>query len=1202
MTERIAGRFELQRVVGAGGMGEVWLALDATTGERVALKRTHTNADLVRFVREAEVLASLDHPGIVRHVAHGEVDGRGYLAMAWLDGEDLSARLKRGRLGVAASLDLVRRVAEALSVAHRRGVVHRDVKPANLFLAGGELAAVTVLDFGIARVEGAVRTGTGTVIGTPGYMSPEQARGESSIDARTDVFALGCVLFECIAGRAPFVGAHAMAVLVKLLLEAPPRLTDLAPETPPAVESLVAAMLAKDPTARPADGAALAELIARVMEGGAVEAVEVAALGAGERRVATVMLWRAGDATALPGARLDPLADTLGPSDTVVDGRSALRVERLVDGTFFALLSSLGTPRDHCLAAGRRALDLVRSDPGVRVAIATDHAEDAAASATGPAIDRASAMLMDVPAGQVLLDPLSAALVAERYVVERDPWGGRLVGPHTSSADAAPATQDRPLLGRDRELRVLESALEDAASGHAGTVLVLGDAGLGKSALARALRALVARRSGAIYLDATAEALDVDVPYALLGALLARPSGAAVTVGPALAAIRRRGVPTHEDVADELAAWLRSLAEGRLLALVVDDAHWADEPSMRALVRALDGCDDATLLVVVQGRPSTAERFGVALQRLGPIELRLRPLSTAAAGELVARLGGDPTGSIVGRAQGNPYVLEELVRASQGATPSAMPASVLGVAQANVDHLAPSARRALRAASVLGQRFTRAALLAVLGGDPRTAADALDEAVRAEAVRADGPEGFSFRHALTRDAVYAMIPERDRVAAHGRAARWIEAEGSVVPAVLAHHLARAGEVERAVACYRDAAQEALLASDRGAIERIDAEVAALAPAHPTRVDLLAMLADRLLGADGPAREAAARGALAMLAPDSPRRPLLLARLVAARPDDDTVAEAVAELRLLAAPDPRLLMPLDGIFNFTNAAGALRHQGEVLALIDRHQTGTWPGTALVQRRELERAFDEARVPNGATGADAFRCHEWRFYLLRHLGRVEECATEVAACEALVRSPRSYIAAQLAHCQAEMAAAAGDLPRASALLDAGVATFRALGGPYEREVTRLAIRGAEVLVALGRYREAVEAIAVTEAGLSAMRGMRPLADAVLASAWVALGRHDEAEAAARRGLCDLHPRWHFDGGAFRPRAVFAGALLACGAREEARALVQEALADIALHLAEVSTPERRRLYLAHAPGVAPALRLGRELGVEMPTVRR
>ncbi|MEZ4411268.1 MAG: protein kinase, partial [Polyangiales bacterium] len=739
MTERIAGRFELQRLVGAGGMGEVWLATDVSTGEPVALKRTHATADLARFVREAEVLASLDHPGIVRHVAHGEVDGRGYLAMAWLDGEDLAARLKRGRLDVADALDLVRRVAEALSVAHRRGVVHRDLKPANLFLAGGELSAVTVLDFGIARRDDAVHTATGAILGTPGYMSPEQARGLSSIDASTDVFALGCVLFACIAGRAPFVGDTPMAVLLKLLLDAPPRLADLAPETPPAVDALVATLLAKDPASRPADGAALAALLTRVLDGGSLTIAAAPALGVRERRVVTVILWRAKDADEVSTARFDPLGDTAGPDATAPGGRSALRVERLVDGTRFALLTALGTPRDHCLAACRHALDLVRVDPAARVSVATDHAEDAAASATGPAIDRASAMLVDAPPGQVLLDPLSAALISERYAVERHPWGGRLLGPRAPDDDDATATIDAPLLGRDRELRVLESALEDAASGRVGTVLVLGDAGLGKSALARSLRARIAKRSdGALCLTATAEALDVDVPYALLAALLSRASETSAPVGAALEAIKQRSVPAHEDVADELAAWLRALAHDRLVALVIDDAHWADAPSVRALSRALEGCDDATLLVVFQGRPSTAERFGAALQRLGPIELRLRPLAASAAAALVARLGGDASGPIVAHAQGNPYVLEELVRASRSDTPSTLPASVLGVAQANVDHLAPSARRALRAASVLGQRFTRASLLAVLGGDPRAAADALADAVRAEALRAEG--------------------------------------------------------------------------------------------------------------------------------------------------------------------------------------------------------------------------------------------------------------------------------------------------------------------------------------------------------------------------------------------------------------------------------------------------------------------------------
>ena len=184
------------------------IARDSTTTEQpVAVKVLHhaaldTAGD--RFAREAEVLASLDHPHVVKYVAHGvDAENAGYLAIEWLEGHDLDAHLEQHpRLGVVESIALVRAVADALSVAHARGIVHRDIKPSNLFLEGGELARVKVLDFGVARLENNVNaTRTGTALGTPGYMAPEQARGERFVDA-ADVFALGCVLWNASkAGR-----------------------------------------------------------------------------------------------------------------------------------------------------------------------------------------------------------------------------------------------------------------------------------------------------------------------------------------------------------------------------------------------------------------------------------------------------------------------------------------------------------------------------------------------------------------------------------------------------------------------------------------------------------------------------------------------------------------------------------------------------------------------------------------------------------------------------------------------------------------------------------------------------------------------------------------------------------------------------------------------------------------------------------------
>ena len=179
----LAGRFEIERLAGEGGMGVVYRARTRPEGEVVALKivRTSKREEQERFDREVRLLSQLNHPAIVRHIDHGELtSGESFLAMEWLEGEDLGQALARGPLSLAAALALAQRVAGALAVAHLRGIVHRDVKPRNIFLPRGDARAAKLLDFGIARQEHEARlvTNTGALIGTPGYFAPEQARGD----------------------------------------------------------------------------------------------------------------------------------------------------------------------------------------------------------------------------------------------------------------------------------------------------------------------------------------------------------------------------------------------------------------------------------------------------------------------------------------------------------------------------------------------------------------------------------------------------------------------------------------------------------------------------------------------------------------------------------------------------------------------------------------------------------------------------------------------------------------------------------------------------------------------------------------------------------------------------------------------------------------------------------------------------------------
>ena len=227
--EVVGGRFELLAEAGKGGMGSVYRAHDRRTGDLVAVKVLSdwgTDA-LPRFLREAEILAGIEHPGVVRYVAHGESgNGKAYLAMEWLEGEDLEQRLAREPLTVGEAVALAARVADALAAAHQRGIVHRDIKPSNLWLLRRRLDAVKVLDFGIARVKSAPQalTRTGVFMGTAAYMAPEQVRSARDVGPAIDVFALGCVLYECLVGEPPFTGEHLAAVLVKILMEDPPSL------------------------------------------------------------------------------------------------------------------------------------------------------------------------------------------------------------------------------------------------------------------------------------------------------------------------------------------------------------------------------------------------------------------------------------------------------------------------------------------------------------------------------------------------------------------------------------------------------------------------------------------------------------------------------------------------------------------------------------------------------------------------------------------------------------------------------------------------------------------------------------------------------------------------------------------------------------------------------------------------------------------
>ena len=259
------GRYRIESVAGRGGMGVVYRARDDELDRVVALKviapeLARDEGFRVRFERESRMTAALDHPNVIPVFNAGEDDGRLFIAMRLVDGTDLGRMLQeRGALEPALAAELVAQAASALDAAHTRGLVHRDVKPANLLIAGDRRPHVYLTDFGLAKRDGsAALTSTGNWLGTPDYSSPEQIEGRD-LDPRSDVYALGCVLFAALTGRPPFADVPRLRKGGAQVHEAPPALRDVRPEVPPAFEPVVARALAKDPMDRYGSAGALAD-------------------------------------------------------------------------------------------------------------------------------------------------------------------------------------------------------------------------------------------------------------------------------------------------------------------------------------------------------------------------------------------------------------------------------------------------------------------------------------------------------------------------------------------------------------------------------------------------------------------------------------------------------------------------------------------------------------------------------------------------------------------------------------------------------------------------------------------------------------------------------------------------------------------------------------------------------------------------------
>jgi len=711
----VAGRFQLLAEAGSGGMGTVYRARDLTDGATVAVKiLTGREArEAVRFEQEAAILAGLTHPAIVRYLASGIAEtGQRFIAMEWLDGEDLAMRLDRKPLSVAEAVAVARRASEALAHAHGRGIVHRDVKPENLFLPALAIERLKVLDFGIARLTRGARklTRTGSVIGTPGYMAPELVRGERDVTPGADVFSLGCVLFQCLTGRAAFEADDATALLAKILLQEAPRARQIRPALPRALDDVVARMLAKEPGRRFPDARSVIVALDALGTlpdldvGGAGRRRAQPGLTVSEQRVACVVL--AGPSTTAERRWRGETAPVEVPAaDTPAEGQlrrlAALEddllrahgaeLHPLPDGAVVLTLPDGGKAGEQAARAARCALALRAVLPDVPLVVSTGGGTFSAWSVAGEVIDNGMRLLRRTSPGAIRLDDVAVGLLDARFDVRREGTASFLRGERdVFEVNRNLLGKEVDFVGRGREMSMLTDLYAGTlAESMAAVALVVGDAGIGKSRLREEFIDWVQRQPArAEVLFGLGDSLAAGSPFATLGRAIRRAAGiheaegieskrdklgervarhveseARARVTVFLGEIAN--VPFPDDQNDALRAaranpqlmgdamrrawedWLTAECAAHPVLVVIEDLHWGDLGTVSFVDGALRNLRDQPFMVLALARPDIDERFPALWQARAPQVINLGPLSKRASEKLVRGALGDVPDAVV---------------------------------------------------------------------------------------------------------------------------------------------------------------------------------------------------------------------------------------------------------------------------------------------------------------------------------------------------------------------------------------------------------------------------------------------------------------------------------------------------------------------------------------------------------------------------
>ena len=957
--------YEITEEIGSGGMATVYRAYQPSMDRHVAIKVIrssilHDKALRERFQREARLIARLEHPHLLPvYDFDGEHDPP-YIVMRYLEGGTLKQVHQKGAVPREEFLYVLRQLAGALDYAHRQGVVHRDLKPSNVMIDREGNAFLT--DFGIARATGGDKdlTGTGLMIGTPGYMSPEQARADGVVDKAADIYSLGVIAFEILTGSPPYEHENGFEVILAHINSPVPKASERARDLPKAVDPVLARALAKAPAERFATATELVEALTRALkikpsdapseirsmtqtisvdqlkarQGAAKSDTPSAATPSDQQRQMTAVsidvkelaeiLYEKGADAERVRSTMDALWSALsetakGFGGTIhsrnEDGALVLwgRDRSREDDSENAIRAALAM-RDRVLAESRKVLgaawEPTEENPLPFLAGITTgpvllerESDSGSYTASGAPITLAGRLKDAAPPGGILVAHETFTLVRGVFTfTQREPL--RVRG-RKEPIEVYLVTQVKPrafrlrargiegvetkMIGREIELRLLQEALSlTLEDGETQVVTVVGEAGVGKSRLLFEFSSWIDLQETTVwFFQARATQPSMLQPYSLARDLfsfrfrildsdplsvvhekfvkgieeflgqgserkahfIGQLVGFDFSAMPDVESALKEGDAFRREAQGYLGELFTTASKVHPVMIHIEDIHWADDRSLDLVNNLVRDNTDLPLFVLCMARPSLYERrpqWGEG-QRFHE-RIQLEPLSQLSSRRLVRELLKNvpevPTALrdlVVDRADGNPFYIEELIKAliddrvilkgeeswsvdTTRLSSVRIPATLTGVLQARLDTLPAPLHQLLQRASVVGRVFWDAAAVHLsretAGQKPAEVQEMLEDLRGREMILRREESGFAgtveyvFRHAIFRDVTYETIIPRQRRALHKLVGDWlIEIGGERAgehTLLVAEHYARADESSLAAAQLMKAGERGLL--------------------------------------------------------------------------------------------------------------------------------------------------------------------------------------------------------------------------------------------------------------------------------------------------------------------------------------------------------------------------------------------------------